>query len=286
MSEKLEIMKQYKLTPEEHDAIYETICKLVYRKKVAVEKPTAIIVGGVPGSGKGSLIGASKKEFKDKNITIITTDEYKTFHPKVKEIAKNYPTYFVEIVEQDSAKWTHHILQKAIHDKYNFIFEATLKNNRILDRIRELKTNGFKVIVKVLAVPYIEGLLSIHERYIGAVKIRKWGRLITIPHYNTAYVGLLETVEQIQNSKLCDEIEVYIRDTLKQPKLVYSTKDTKQCDITAKQVIINWREKVEVKEVEQRLKKLEENFETYVTTKQEKEQLEELKKIIKKEWIL
>lgn len=55
------------------------------------------------------------------------------------EIAKKYPTKYVEIVEQDASNSTGRILKKAIKDKYNFIFEGTLKNERILNRISEMR---------------------------------------------------------------------------------------------------------------------------------------------------
>ena len=64
---------------------------------------------------------------------LITTDEYKPYHPNAIEIARKYPTEYVEIVEQDAGPWTGSIMKKAIDDRHNFIFEGTLKNDRILD---------------------------------------------------------------------------------------------------------------------------------------------------------
>ena len=50
-------------------------------------------------------------------------------------------------------------MKKAIDDKHNFIFEGTLKNDRILDRIQELKQNGFKSFL-ILLVSWLIGYLG------------------------------------------------------------------------------------------------------------------------------
>lgn len=135
----VDLTEQYKLSEKEHNEIYNIIEKLIFNNVTPVDNPTAIIVGAQPGSGKGSLIGYSKSTFKDNNIVIITTDDYKPFHPKAGEIAMKHPTKYCEIVEKDSAKWTNEILNYAIKNKYNFIFECTLRNERIIERMKELK---------------------------------------------------------------------------------------------------------------------------------------------------
>ncbi len=108
------------------------------------------------------MIGYSKKLFQDNNVVIITTDDYKPFHPKANEIARKFPTKYSSIVEQDSALWTNKVLHEAMKKKYNFIFEVTFRNERILSTIQELKEQGFNVIIRGLAVPELESLLTLH----------------------------------------------------------------------------------------------------------------------------
>lgn len=93
------LISRYKLSKAEHEKIYELIKKMVFYNVHPVNKPTAVIVGGQPGSGKGSLIGYSKSKFNDDNVVIITTDDYKPFHPNASEIAKKFPTKYAAIVE-------------------------------------------------------------------------------------------------------------------------------------------------------------------------------------------
>ena len=88
------IKSKYKLSKEANEEICSQIKGEIFDKVKSEKKPLAIIVGGQSGAGKGSLISYSKHQVEQtgKNITIITTDEYKPYHPNAIEIARKYPT--------------------------------------------------------------------------------------------------------------------------------------------------------------------------------------------------
>ena len=69
-----------------------------------------------------------------------------------------------------------------------------------IDRIKELKQNGFSVIVRALAVPRLESLLTVHERYQKQMEVLTYGRLISIDHHNKAYDGIPAVVTPISSS--------------------------------------------------------------------------------------
>ena len=290
------LIETYKLSEKEHYKVYKIIEKYYLRNIETVEKPIAIIVGAQPGSGKGSLIGYSKKYFSDiNNVLIISTDDYKPFHPKASEIAKKYPSEYSSVVEEDSAKWTSKILEQAIKNKYNFIFEVTLKNERILERMKELKENGFEVIVRGLAVSYLESLLSAYERYEKQVEARNWGRFFNPLSYNYTYENIPNTIEAIEKSNYCDAIEIYKRgEDISSPELIYGNykreykekhniENKKYKYNTAKEAIIKYRnQEIEAmkESVQDRVNKLEQNFNRRETTQEEKEGIKLLKEII------
>ena len=293
MIEKL--FEQYKLSDQQHYKIYEIIKKYYLGNARTSEHPIAIIVGAQPGSGKGSLIGYAKNYFKDiEDMLIISTDDYKPFHPKASEIAMKYPTEYSAIVEADSSKWTSKILQEAIKNRYSFIFEATLKNERILNRIKELKENGFEVIVKGMAVSYLESLMSAFERYEKQVESRSWGRFFDPINYNYIYENIPNTIESIEKSELCDAVEIYKRgEDIKTPELIYANyknqykykeKITNQefKYNSAKEAIIDYRN-IELKSIregiQERVKILEKNLKGRKLTKKEEEGLLKLKEI-------
>ena len=271
----------YKLSEEEHNKIYKEIEKEVFVNSTPQDEPIAIIVGGQPGCGKGGVIAYTKNqvEANGKCIILITTDEYKPYHPNAIEIARNYPTEYVEIVEQDAGPWTGSIMKKAIDDKHNFIFEGTLKNDRILDRIQELKQNGFNVTVRVLAVPRLESLLTVHERYEKQMEVLTYGRLISIEHHNKAYDGIPAVVDKIEKSGLCT-VEVYLRgDEIGKPVKVYSSKEKNERFPTARIALEEYRKsegKETIKTAKTRVNKLRESFVKRNAKESELKQLDEL----------
>lgn len=282
------IKEKYKLSEEEHNEIYKKIETEVFRNSTPDDQPIAIIVGGQPGCGKGGVISYTQNEAKanGKCIILITTDEYKPYHPNAIEIARKYPTEYVEIVEQDAGPWTGSIMKKAIDDRHNFIFEGTLKNDRILDRIKELKQNGFSVIVRALAVPKLESLLTVHERYQKQMEVLTYGRLISIEHHNKAYDGIPAVVDKIEKSGLCT-VEVYLRgQTMEKPVKVYSSKEKNERYPTARYALEEYR-KSEAKAVsvtaKTRVEKLRNGFLKRNANESEMRQLDELEELIDKE---
>lgn len=278
---KQSIKDKYKLPEEEHNKIYKEIEKEVFVNSTPQDEPIAIIVGGQPGCGKGGVIAYTKNqvEANGKCIILITTDEYKPYHPNAIEIARKYPTEYVEIVEQDAGPWTGSIMKKAIDDKHNFIFEWTLKNDRILDRIQELKQNGFNVTVRVLAVPRLESLLTVHERYEKQMEVLTYGRLISIEHHNKAYDGIPAVVDKIEKSGLCT-VEVYLRgDEIGKPVKVYSSKEKNERFPTARIALEEYRKsegKETIKTAKTRVNKLRESFVKRNAKESELKQLDEL----------
>ena len=275
------IKDKYKLSEEEHNKIYKEIEKEVFVNSTPQDEPIAIIVGGQPGCGKGGVIAYTKNqvEANGKCIILITTDEYKPYHPNAIEIARKYPTEYVEIVEQDAGPWTGSIMKKAIDDKHNFIFEGTLKNDRILDRIQELKQNGFNVTVRVLAVPRLESLLTVHERYEKQMEVLTYGRLISIEHHNKAYDGIPAVVDKIEKSGLCT-VEVYLRgDEIGKPVKVYSSKEKNERFPTARIALEEYRKsegKETIKTAKTRVTKLRESFVKRNAKESDLKQLDEL----------
>lgn len=207
-----EIKKKYKLSDEEYNEKYNLIKKIFFKDKTSMNRPIAIIVGGQTGAGKGLLISNGKKQFEDDNVIIINSDEFKPFHPKASEIAEKYSTYFTKVTDQETNTWTSNLFDEAIQNKYNIIFEGTMKNTRIISTIQKLQENGYKVIVKALAVPFPDSLTAIHERYEEQLQTKGWGRLVTIEHHDESYNGMPKTINEIEKQEAFDELDIYSKD--------------------------------------------------------------------------
>lgn len=207
-----EIKKKYKLSDEEYNEKYNLIKKIFFKGKTPMNRPIAIIVGGQTGAGKGLLISNGKKQFEDDNVIIINSDEFKPFHPKASEIAEKYSTYFTKVTDQETNTWTSNLFDEAIQNKYNIIFEGTMKNTRIISTIQKLQENGYEVIVKALAVPFPDSLTAIHERYEEQLQTKGWGRLVTIEHHDESYNGMPKTINEIEKQEAFDELDIYSKD--------------------------------------------------------------------------
>lgn len=220
-----EILSKYKLTEEEHDKIYDNIKAIMTQGKHPVERPIAIIIGGQTGAGKSGIIGYSLKLFNDNNVVVINSDEIKPFHPKVDEIARDYPNLFTKITDQESNTWTSRLFSELRNEHYNLIFEGTMWNTRVADdAIAELMRLGYIVIVRGIASGDLESKYSILDRYISQVKSKGYGRLVEVEHHDRTYNGMPNTIDYIQENGFYSILEIFTRgkEKISEPQLIYS----------------------------------------------------------------
>lgn len=242
-SEKLsleEIFEKYKLSPEEHKKIGDLISKIMLSGKTPVENPTAIIDIGPPGSGKTGLNGYALKQFENDNLIIINNDELRPFHPKADEIAGLYPEYYTKITNEESKFWTDDLMDKAIEGRYNVLYEGTGRKIEIFKRMIS-KMQGYKIIVRAMAVNDLNCLMSIVERYEGQVQEKGWGRMVSDKTFYKAYDDeMLNTIDTFEKSGIVDVVEVYMRGKKpSEPIRIYSS-TTKEFD-SAKLAVIEGR---------------------------------------------
>ena len=162
--------------------------------------------------------------FMDENVIIINSDEIKPFHPQSEEIARLYPDMYTIITDQESNTWTSRLFEELRRERYNIIFEGTMKNNRIADEsITELQDLGYTVVVRGIATCGLESRMSILERYEGQVRTKGWGRLVTPDHHNQTYAGMPNTIEYIEQTGKYDVLEILARgETPDEPITIYS----------------------------------------------------------------
>jgi len=257
------IMKQYKLSDEDHDRIFEDIKRIWHTDPFPVEKPKAIIIGGQTGSGKTGIIAHSIAQFEDRNVVVINSDEIKPFHPKSSEIARLYPDLYTKVTDQESNTWTSDLFEATMVGKYNLIFEGTMKNSRILGTMRRLKSLGYEVTVRGLSVCDLESMLSVLERYTAQVEKKGWGRLVVPEHHYETYRGMPETVGEIEESGVPDKIEIFRRGTHPaRPVLIYSEEEPFGFE-NAKDAVLRGREQDIIRTLptfEERARKINESM--------------------------
>ena len=219
-----EACKYYKLTQEEHDRIGRNINEIMMCGKQPQENPIAVIDIAAPGSGKTGLNGYALKQFSNGNLIIVNNDELKPFHPKADEVANKYPEYYIKVTNEESKRWTDNLVDKAIEGRYNFLYEGTGRKIAIFQRmIEQMKKQGYRIIVRAMAVNELNCLMSIVERYEGQVAKKGWGRLVSVQTFYKAYdEEMLNTLNTFETTGMVDIVEVYVRgDKPTEPVRIY-----------------------------------------------------------------
>lgn len=281
-----EIKKYYKLNDEEYEKMYQEARQVAFYDAESYESPVAIIIGGQTGAGKGGIDVYSTQEFtsQGKKSIVIDDDGYRMLHPKAKEILEKYPTLFTDITGQETATITRDILQEAIDKRYNFIFEGTMKNTRILETMKNMPKE-YKKIVRVMATSKIESLLTAFERNEEQIEFIGYGRFTKAGTHDNTYIGVLDTIKKIQESGVPDVVEVFTRtEDITAPKKVYSSECQNNEYDSAYETVKNYREinkQIAQKEAISRMEKIINN--NRKISEDEKEQRELLKELINKE---
>ena len=274
-----EIKKKYKLSEEQHEEMYQHARKIVFGDAKTYNNPTAILIGGQTGAGKGGIDVYSKKEFKDKNLDsiVIDVDCYRMLHPKGEEIVKNFPTWYNDITAQETGLIAKALLKEAIEKGYNFIFEGTMKNTEILDTMKKMPKN-YNKIVRVIATSPKESLLTAFERNEEQVNVVGYGRFTNVDIHDFSYEGVAKTLKTIEESKVPDRIQIFTRGKdIVSPELVYDSNNDNNEYNTAYETLINYRKNNEEKKkqtIEERLKKI---LNERIIDEKELEQREKLK---------
>lgn len=273
------IKKEYKLNKEEYEEMYQNARKIIFGDSKTYENPTAIIIGGQTGAGKGGIDVFSKREFKEKNLDsiVIDVDVYRMLHPKANEIITKYPTLYTEITGQETNPIAKALLTEAIEKGYNFIFEGTMKNTEVLETMKNMPQNYTK-IVRVIATSPKESLLTAFERNEEQINLIGYGRFTNVEVHNISCEGVEKTLKIIEESKVPDKIQIFTRGKdIVSPELVYDSSRESNEYNTAYETLIEYRKINEthmVDSIKERLKNIlnNRNIET-----REKEQREKLK---------
>lgn len=239
-----EVSELYGIKGEELRATQAHIIEMMLHGKVPCDNPIAIFDIGPSGSGKTGLNGYAVSQFPNNNIIVVNNDELKPFYPKADEISKLYPEYYIKVTNEASKVWTDELMDEAINGRYNVLYEGTGRKIKIFERmISEMKRQGYKIVVRAMAVNELNCLMSIIERYEYQVQQKGWGRLVSLDTFYKAYSNeMLDTIDAFEKSSNISLVEVYMRGTTpSQPVKIYGS-DSKEFH-SARAAVIAGRER-------------------------------------------
>jgi hypothetical protein len=197
------------MLPCEVNRIFEKQKNRLLANLYPSNNPIAIILGGQPASGKGSLFAFSKREYKGSTFLEVNGDVFRQFHPDFDVLMKDHIS-FSSKTQIFSNVFTERLIDEATKNKFNIIIEGTMRNPDIPSATaKKFRDAGFKVEAYIIAAPSIVSELGIYDRYNKEVASHGCGRLSDIESHNQAVQGLLVSADRLYKENSVDKISIF-----------------------------------------------------------------------------
>lgn len=238
------------------------------------------------GSGKSGVVVKSMQDFanKDKEAIVLDVDTYRGLYKNSALLAREFPQYYSELTDPAVGKIMEKLATETIFNGYNFIFEGTMGNTKIIENIEKLNPN-YKIVARIIGVSRFESLLSIFERYIEMNKALGFGRLTTIEAHDVRYNNFTKIAPTLEARNI--EVEVYKRSLDKDvPTNIYNTHDDMCKYQSVSEALIVAREesyKLCMKNARKRLNSINKEIKEYASDGNVLDELEKLNNIFNRE---
>ncbi|WP_066262727.1 zeta toxin family protein [Hydrogenophaga flava] len=156
-------------------------------------RPTAIILSGQPGSGKGSLTAAAKAEFNG-NIAVVDPDTLRDAHPSAGVLRRNHPYTWADHTHPDASQWAKELRADAIAQRKHLVIDSTMPKAEL---IRELQAKGYQVEVRAVAAHRFESELGVDHRFGKGIDETGYGRYVPEHLRNDVYKQLPATLDDV-----------------------------------------------------------------------------------------
>lgn len=200
------------LPEAESERIYrERIRPLVLPDELApVERPTFVILGGQPGAGKTGLLIESREALKAEGATVsVVGDDLRGFHPGYRALQRSDPENAALLTNPDASRWVERLLEEARRRRVNVVLETTMRQPDSVERIMTaFRASGYRTEARVVAVSERDSWQGMHLRYEATLKASGSARFTLKAVHDAAVVGMLTTLERIEEQGLAERVEV------------------------------------------------------------------------------
>lgn len=200
------------LKDDELASIFSEFIEPRYQHVESSDSPTLFMVGGQPGAGKSKALHSIKWIHRD--AVAVIGDDLRVYHPDYAYMLEHEPLRMPEETRRASGTWVRMSLDYLKDRHSSVIVETTFAHPAANeDTIRSFKQAGYRIVIIVVTVPAVLSLLGIVDRYIRQYEQEGYARW-TDPAYHDAVVAQLpDSVEQLINTGLVDEIQVVDRES-------------------------------------------------------------------------
>ena len=222
-------MEKYNLTPEDIKCGINRILADAYSSSTISDEPKLIYIVAGPGAGKTSVEAQFRNSMKEKDEKPYTIDSDKIaqFHPDYEEVVKELPEDGYRITRQFVRPVAPVVFEELMKRHISIINENVFnKGNSDIELTREFKKNGYQILVNIMATDLFESRLSCYERNAAMLLAGLTPRGCSKITQEEMYNCFVDEVRQLEELRLSDEINVYIRgeNINKPPILKYSSK--------------------------------------------------------------
>jgi len=206
--------ERHSLSPDALQKIYETrVAPRLFRGTQSVEQPTAIILGGQPGSGKTPMQNHAAREFAASGGMVkIIGDDLRAYLPYYKSLQRADDKSAAFYTDRDSGRLVEKAIAEAAQRRVNVLVEGTMRNpETVVATLRQFRDAGFRTDARALAVSPEMSSLGILQRYAAQKESRGIGRMTTTEAHQNALHGMLDTLDRLQDGRLADKLTIYRR---------------------------------------------------------------------------
>ncbi|WP_301098418.1 zeta toxin family protein [Otariodibacter sp.] len=179
------------------------------------EQPTAVLLGGQPGSGK-SYASKLMLDRLYNNVLIINGDEFRPYHQCFDEIYAKYGKDFSKYTGDFAGKMVEKIRDEAIKQKFNIVIEGTFRRAELpLKELNNFTEHGYKTGVIICTSPMG---VSWNNTISRAEEQENQGlnpRYVPKEHHDLVVSKLSENVKYVVENSQLAFFEIYDRENKK-----------------------------------------------------------------------
>ena len=184
-------------------------------------EPSAILLGGQSGAGKSTLHKIFLREFNH-NIVPINGDEYRSAHPRYRELDREFGIDSVRYTAPWAGAMTEALIDSLSKAHYNLIVEGTLRTVETPTKTAALlKSRGYSVSLALIAVKPEISLISCQIRYEEMRIAGTIPRATDPAHHAKIIEAIVSNIAELEKASLFDAIELYDRSE----KRLFSSRD-------------------------------------------------------------
>lgn len=178
------------------------------------DSPTALLIGGQPGSGKSYAVAKARTQLAASAgaAVVLSGDELREYHPYWRAHARS-DSQAAYRTQEDAGKWYARLTNEAIAQRVNIAFETSMRRPAaVLTLANLLRGEGYTVVATIVAADKDQSRLATMTRFDVARTVGDVPRFVPAPYHDDAYTRLSDTVGQLEASRAVDTLRIITRD--------------------------------------------------------------------------